>query len=80
MGPDGPAAAVLVDFGPMQTPNVFLPPQRLLMGPGPSMVAPTVYEALARPTLGHLDPEFIRMMEEVKEMLDRKSTRLNSSH
>lgn len=39
------------------------------MGPGPSMVAPTVYEALARPTLGHLDPEFVRMMEEVKVML-----------
>lgn len=54
---------------PVQTPPVFVPPQRLLMGPGPSMVAPTVYEALARPTLGHLDPEFVRMMEEVKVML-----------
>ncbi len=33
------------------------------------MVAPSVYTALARPTLGHLDPEFVRMMEEVKLML-----------
>lgn len=50
-------------------PRPFVPPQRLLMGPGPSMVAPSVYEALGRPTLGHLDPEFVRMMEEVKTML-----------
>ncbi|MFM8359896.1 MAG: pyridoxal-phosphate-dependent aminotransferase family protein [Verrucomicrobiota bacterium] len=53
----------------MNVPPTFLPPVRLLMGPGPSMVAPSVYTALARPTLGHLDPEFIRMMEEVKGML-----------
>ncbi len=39
------------------------------MGPGPSLVAPSVYAALARPTIGHLDPEFVRMMEEVKVML-----------
>ena len=45
------------------------PPLRTLMGPGPSLVAPSVYAALARPTIGHLDPEFVRMMEEVKVML-----------
>lgn len=47
----------------------FHPPQRTLMGPGPSDVNPRVLAAMARPTLGHLDPEFIRMMDEVKAML-----------
>lgn len=39
------------------------------MGPGPSDVHPRVLEAMSRPTIGHLDPEFIRMMDEVKSML-----------
>jgi len=47
----------------------FYPPQRTLMGPGPSDVNPRVLAALSRPTIGHLDPEFIRMMDEVKQML-----------
>jgi len=47
----------------------FNPPMRRLMGPGPSDVHPRVLGAMARPTIGHLDPEFSRMMEEVKEML-----------
>ena len=47
----------------------FHPPQRILMGPGPSDVNPRVLEAMARPTIGHLDPAFITMMEEVKELL-----------
>ncbi len=47
----------------------FHPPQRTLMGPGPSDVSPRVLEALARPTIGHLDPEFIGMMDEVKSLL-----------
>ncbi len=32
--------------------------EMLLMGPGPSTVSPTIYEALHRPTLGHLDPRY----------------------
>lgn len=47
----------------------FYPPQRTLMGPGPSDVSPRVLAAMARPTLGHLDPAFVTMMDEVKEML-----------
>ena len=47
----------------------FNPPKRLLMGPGPSDVAPTVLEAMSRPLIGHLDPEFVRMMDEIKVML-----------
>jgi alanine-glyoxylate transaminase / serine-glyoxylate transaminase / serine-pyruvate transaminase len=41
----------------------------MLMGPGPSEVSPRVLAALARPTIGHLDPEFVRMMDEVKYLL-----------
>ncbi|MBX7258447.1 MAG: aminotransferase class V-fold PLP-dependent enzyme, partial [Candidatus Hydrogenedentes bacterium] len=47
----------------------FSPPVRTLMGPGPSDVHPRVLGAMARPTIGHLDPEFIRMMDEVKSLL-----------
>ena len=39
------------------------------MGPGPSDVSPRVLGALARPTIGHLDPLFIRLMDEIKELL-----------
>ncbi len=41
----------------------------ILMGPGPSCVHPRVYEALAMPTIGHLDPRFINIMDEIKIML-----------
>ena len=47
----------------------FHPPQRTLMGPGPSDVSPRVLEAMARPTIGHLDPAFVSMMDEVKALL-----------
>jgi len=53
----------------MQLPKGFAPPTRLLMGPGPSNVASSVLAAMARPMIGHLDPEFVRLMEEVKAML-----------
>ena len=41
----------------------------LLMGPGPSCVSESVYTALAKPTLGHLDPSFIELMDTIKEYL-----------
>jgi alanine-glyoxylate transaminase/serine-glyoxylate transaminase/serine-pyruvate transaminase len=47
----------------------FHPPQRTLMGPGPSDVYPRVLEAMSRPTVGHLDPVFVGMMDELKERL-----------
>ncbi|WP_373080766.1 alanine--glyoxylate aminotransferase family protein [Zhongshania sp.] len=47
----------------------FHPPLRTLMGPGPSDVHPRILEALGRPTLGHLDPLFVGMMDETKELL-----------
>lgn len=43
----------------------------LLMGPGPSCVWPRVYQALARPTIGHLDPYFIGIMDEIKTLTQR---------
>jgi alanine-glyoxylate transaminase/serine-glyoxylate transaminase/serine-pyruvate transaminase len=49
--------------------NSFNPPVRTLMGPGPSDVHPRVLAAMARPTIGHLDPKFVEMMDEVKTLL-----------
>ncbi|WP_430421521.1 pyridoxal-phosphate-dependent aminotransferase family protein [Phenylobacterium sp.] len=49
----------------------FQPPRRILMGPGPSDVSPRVLAALARPTIGHLDPEFQAFMEDTKAALSR---------
>jgi len=45
------------------------PPRRILMGPGPSDVDPRVLTAMALPTVGHLDPAFISVMEQVRAML-----------
>ncbi len=39
------------------------------MGPGPSDVPPSVLEAMAKPTVGHLDPAFIEVMDEIKDLL-----------
>jgi alanine-glyoxylate transaminase/serine-glyoxylate transaminase/serine-pyruvate transaminase len=53
----------------MGIPASFQPPRRLLMGPGPSNVAASVREAMSRAVVGHLDPVFMRLMEETKQML-----------
>jgi alanine-glyoxylate transaminase/serine-glyoxylate transaminase/serine-pyruvate transaminase len=45
------------------------PPVRLLLGPGPSMVSPRVYRAMTTPLLGHLDPKFLEIMNEVQAQL-----------
>ena len=47
----------------------FHPPQRTLLGPGPSDVNPRILEALSRPTIGHLDPVFIEMVDDLKKLL-----------
>ena len=44
------------------------PKTRILMGPGPSDVNPRVLKAMSTPLIGHLDPQFIQIMDEVKEM------------
>ena len=50
-------------------PGEFTPPARILLGPGPSQVHPRVLRAMAAPLLGHLDPAFVAMMEDVKQLL-----------
>ncbi len=47
----------------------FHPPRRLLMGPGPSDLHPRVLAAMAQPTIGHLDPAFIGLMDDIKALL-----------
>lgn len=44
-------------------------PLRLLLGPGPSEVHPCVLQALAQPTIGHLDPAYLQLMNELQERL-----------
>src|SRR6185369_16101645 len=53
----------------MHIPIHFQPPARLLMGPGPSNVAPSVLQGMAAPLVGHLDPVFVKLMDEIKSML-----------
>jgi len=45
------------------------PPRRLLFGPGPSMVHPRVYAALSKPIVGHLDPYFFTVMDDIQRLL-----------
>ncbi len=49
----------------------FNPPTRILMGPGPSDAHPRVLNAMARPLIGHLDPAFVNMMDDVKSMVQK---------
>ena len=44
-------------------------PERLLLGPGPSNAHPSVLEAMSRPLIGHLDPDFIALLDRAKEGL-----------
>lgn len=53
----------------METAGELSPPARILLGPGPSAVHPRVLKALSTPLVGHLDPEFIRLMDQTKELL-----------
>ena len=43
----------------------------LLLGPGPSTVSPNIYKALSTNTIGHLDPRFIDIMDQIKQMLKK---------
>ena len=51
------------------------PPDRLLCGPGPSNVEPSVLDAMRKPMLGHLDPDFHDILLEVVAMLRRATRR-----
>jgi len=52
-----------------KTISTFIPPVRTLMGPGPSDVHPRILNAMARSTIGHLDPKFVELMDEMKALL-----------
>src|SRR6267154_1738266 len=45
------------------------PPVRVLLGPGPSEIHPRVLQALAAPTVGHLDPYYLKLMNDMQQML-----------
>ncbi len=53
----------------METAGELAPSARILLGPGPSNVHPRVLKILSTPLVGHLDPEFIRLMDETKDLL-----------
>ncbi len=50
-------------------PGELTPPERVLMGPGPSDVHPRVLRAMSTPLVGHLDPAFLEIMDEVQDLL-----------
>ena len=45
------------------------PAARILLGPGPSNVNPRVMKAMLSPVVGHLDPDFVKVMENIKQLL-----------
>jgi len=45
------------------------PKKRILLGPGPSDVSPKVLRAMSTPLVGHLDPEYLKIMDETRQML-----------
>jgi alanine-glyoxylate transaminase / serine-glyoxylate transaminase / serine-pyruvate transaminase len=49
----------------------LLPPERLMLTPGPSCVDPRVYRAMAAPIVGHMDPWFTKMMDDVQVLMRR---------
>src|SRR6202046_3881267 len=54
-----------------ETVGELLPPQRLMLTPGPSCLDPRVYRAMAAPLVGHMDPWFTKMMDDVQVLLRR---------
>jgi len=62
-------------------PQKYVPlqaPRRLLFGPGPSMVSPRVYQAMAQNVVGHLDPFFFQVVDEVRDLLGYAFSTANS--
>src|SRR3990170_415665 len=56
-------------FAPSKRIQSFHPPQRPLMGPGPTEIHPRVLTTMSQPAIGYLDPVFVEMMEELKSLL-----------
>ena len=47
----------------------FHPPQRILLGPGPSNVDPRIAQAMMKPILGYLDPVYLECLDEIQKLL-----------
>jgi alanine-glyoxylate transaminase/serine-glyoxylate transaminase/serine-pyruvate transaminase len=56
-------------YVPSKRIHSFHPPQRTLMGPGPTEIHPRVLTTMSQPAIGYLDPVFVEMMEELKSLL-----------
>jgi alanine-glyoxylate transaminase / serine-glyoxylate transaminase / serine-pyruvate transaminase len=56
-------------YAPSKRIHSFHPPQRTLMGPGPTEIHPRVLTTMSQPAIGYLDPIFVEMMEELKALL-----------
>src|SRR5438128_5967800 len=61
----------------MSIPGQLNPSPRILLGPGPSDVHPRILTAMANPLLGHLDPQFLQIMNDTQELM-RKTFRTNN--
>ncbi len=68
-GPSLAGSDTMNPFAPAKRIHSFHPPQRTLMGPGPSEINPRVMAAMGLPAIGYLDPIFVEMMEELKALL-----------
>jgi hypothetical protein len=64
--PENPA---MTQYAPSKRIHSFHPPQRTLMGPGPTEIHPRVLTTMSQPAIGYLDPVFVEMMEELKSLL-----------
>jgi alanine-glyoxylate transaminase/serine-glyoxylate transaminase/serine-pyruvate transaminase len=64
-----PRSDTMNDFAPAKRIYSFHPPQRTLMGPGPTEIHPRVLTTMSQPAIGYLDPVFVEMMEELKALL-----------
>jgi DNA-binding transcriptional regulator YdaS (Cro superfamily) len=64
-----PGSHNMNEFAPAKRVSSFHPPQRTLLGPGPSEITPRVMAAMSLPAIGYLDPIFVEMMEELKSLL-----------
>jgi alanine-glyoxylate transaminase/serine-glyoxylate transaminase/serine-pyruvate transaminase len=59
----------MIQYAPSKRIQSFHPPQRTLMGPGPTEIHPRVLTTMSQPAIGYLDPVFVEMMEELKSLL-----------
>jgi alanine-glyoxylate transaminase / serine-glyoxylate transaminase / serine-pyruvate transaminase len=64
-----PGSDVMNAYAPAKRISSFHPPQRTLMGPGPTEIHPRVLTTMSQPAIGYLDPVFVEMMEELKALL-----------